>query len=273
MKELRQQGQKAPIDYQGIGQDGPYPNPEKNAEALGKQLNWYLLVTVLKKTTTPIFGQNSHIEKIYIKVSMNSTHQNQKNGKETGWISIFAWLLLALVLRWQVIEPRWIPSGSMLPTLQIQDRILIEKIRPRVKHLQHGHLNAGSVVVFYPPQQLIDAGYEENSALIKRLVGVPGDKIEVKSGKLIRNGEELTESWLGVPMNYEMDEVTIPNDYLWVLGDNRNNSLDSHLWGFLPEGNVIGTAIWRYWPINQFGPIRFPTHQKVKTRDHTALRS
>ena len=204
---------------------------------------------------------------------MNSTPENQAKDKKTSWVSIIAWLLLALLLRWQVIEPRWIPSGSMLPTLQIQDRILVEKVRPRIKNLQNRHLKTDSVVVFRPPRQLVDAGYEENSALIKRLVGIPGDKIKVERGKLIRNGKELKESWLKLPMNYEMDEITIPDNYLWVLGDNRNNSLDSHLWGYLPEKNVIGTAVWRYWPINKFGPIRFPTPKDMATRDRTAIRS
>ena len=194
---------------------------------------------------------------------MSSTPQDQQNDKKASWLSIIAWILLALLLRWQVIEPRWIPSGSMLPTLQIQDRILIEKISPRIKNSQHRHLRTETIVVFSPPQQLIDAGYEENSALIKRLVGLPGDTLQVKNGQLIRNGKELEEAWLRLPMNYEMEEVTVPNHYLWVLGDNRNNSLDSHLWGYLPEKNVIGTAIWRYWPINKFGPIRFPTPHKI----------
>ena len=197
---------------------------------------------------------------------MNSTPPNQKKEKQTSWLAIFSLILLAVLLRWQVIEPRWIPSGSMLPTLEIKDRILIEKIRPRIKMGQQGHLERETIVVFYPPQQLIDAGYAKNSALIKRLVGLPGDKLEVQKGKLIRNGKEIKESWLRGPMNYEMKEVTIPKHYLWVLGDNRNNSLDSHLWGYLPEEKVIGTAIWRYWPINKFGPIRFPTPKNSREK-------
>ena len=84
-------------------------------------------------------------------------------------------------------------------------------------------------------------------------------------GQLIRNGEVIKETWVEIPMNYEMDEIIVPAESLWVLGDNRNNSLDSHLWGILPEKNVIGTAIWRYWPITKFGPIRFPTHKTNKT--------
>lgn len=196
---------------------------------------------------------------------MNSSQNNQQKGKKGDWTSLILWIALALILRWQVVEPRWIPSGSMLPTLEIQDRILIEKVRPRISRLNHKHLEVENVVVFHPPKQLVEAGYEENSALIKRVVGVPGDKIEVKRGKLIRNGKGIKESWLIVPMNYEMEPITIPNNYLWVLGDNRNNSLDSHLWGLLPEEKVIGTAIWRYWPLNKFGPIRFPTPTILKT--------
>ena len=196
---------------------------------------------------------------------MNSTEKNQKKPTQNGWFPILVWIAIALFLRWQIIEPRWIPSGSMLPTLAIQDRILVEKLSPRLKRLKNQKIEIESIVVFHPPQQLIDAGYDENSALIKRVEGVEGDQIEVHMGKLIRNGKPLEESWLEIPINYEMDAIKIPNNYLWVLGDNRNNSLDSHLWGLLPEENIIGKAIWRYWPINKFGPIRFPTHHKNMT--------
>ena len=173
------------------------------------------------------------------------------------WKSLILWALLALLLRWLVIEPRWIPSGSMLPTLQLQDRILVEKLRPILTHQRHQHLPLNSVVVFAPPPQLVNAGYDPNAALIKRVVGQPGDLLEVREGSLRRNGQTVVESWLEAPIDYTMDTVTVPEDQLWVMGDNRNSSLDSHLWGPLPEKNVIGTAIWRYWPLSRFGPIRF----------------
>ena len=175
------------------------------------------------------------------------------------WRSLILWALLALLLRWLVIEPRWIPSGSMLPTLQLQDRILVEKIRPSLTQQQHQHLPLNSVVVFAPPPQLIEAGYDPKAALIKRVVGRPGDHLEVRDGTLRRNGTPIVESWLDEPIDYTMDRVTVPDNQLWVMGDNRNASLDSHLWGPLPEKNVIGTAVWRYWPLNRFGPIRFST--------------
>jgi signal peptidase I len=167
--------------------------------------------------------------------------------------SLLAWVLLALLLRWSVIEPRWIPSGSMLPTLQLQDRILVEKLRPRLG----GKLPPGTVVVFHPPAPLREAGYDPRSALIKRVVAVPGDRVEVREGRLWRNGTPLTSDWASEPMDYALAPLTVPAGHLLVLGDNRNASLDSHLWGPLPESDLIGTAVWRYWPLTRFGPIRF----------------
>lgn len=176
-------------------------------------------------------------------------------------------------MRWVVIEPRWIPSGSMLPTLQLQDRILVEKIRPSILLLKHDHLKRDSIVVFSPPTALIQAGYDPKAALIKRVVGQPGDQLEVRDGQLLRNGQRMEESWLSEPMAYDMPPVTVPSEQLWVMGDNRNASLDSHLWGPLPEKNVIGTAVWRYWPLQRFGPIRVPDRMKGRPDPDPAVRS
>jgi len=174
-----------------------------------------------------------------------------------GWGSLLLWLSLALLLRWAVLEPRWIPSGSMLPTLQLQDRILVEKLRP---HLQRS-LPYGSIVVFHAPPALVQAGYDPDAALIKRVIGQPGDEIAVRDGQLWRNGQPLAEPWRSEAIAYSFGPVTVPADSLLVLGDNRNASLDSHLWGPLPRQAVIGTAVLRYWPLNRLGPIRFPAPQ------------
>ena len=187
-----------------------------------------------------------------------SSSGSKKNQTQNSWKGLVFWILIALFLRWQVVEPRWIPSGSMIPTLQIQDRILIEKITPRLNQRLNKNLKLNSIVIFKPPRFLTEGGYTDGSALIKRVVGLPGDKIEVSGGKLYRNGEEIYEPWIKEPIQYEMEEINVPEHSLWVLGDNRNNSLDSHIWGPLPEKNLIGTALARYWPLKEIGPIRFP---------------
>ncbi len=169
-------------------------------------------------------------------------------------LPLLLWVGVALLLRWQVMEPRWIPSGSMLPTLQLEDRILVEKLRPRLAQA----LPHGAIVVFRPPDPLLAAGYDPRAALIKRVVGVPGDVIEVAAGELLRNGAAVSEPWRIEPINYELPPLTVPPGHLLVMGDNRNASLDSHLWGPLPVDHVIGTAVFRYWPLRQLGPIRFP---------------
>jgi signal peptidase I len=167
-------------------------------------------------------------------------------------VPVLVWVLLALVLRWAVLEPRWIPSGSMLPALQLQDRVLVEKLRARL----HRPIPIGTVVVFHPPIALIAAGYDPKAALIKRVVGQAGDEVEVRDGVLWRNGSKAAIDWSAEPMDYQLEPLTVPPDHLLVLGDNRNASLDSHLWGPLPQESLIGTAVLRYWPLNRFGWLR-----------------
>jgi signal peptidase I len=159
---------------------------------------------------------------------------------------------LALLLRWAVVEPRWIPSESMLPNLQPADRVLVFKLAARLGRTP----GLGSVVVFHTPEALRQAGYDPNAALIKRVVALPGDSLAVQNGELWRNGAPVPEPWRLEPISYELPLQQVNQGQLLVLGDNRNSSLDSHLWGPLPTTEIIGTAIWRYWPMGRFGPIR-----------------
>ena len=167
-------------------------------------------------------------------------------------------LVIALIIRWQIIEPRWIPSGSMLPTLQIQDKILVEKLTPKITSKSNLSKLKNKIIVFNVPEQLINAGYKKNTALIKRVIGIPGDKIEVKEGNLYLNDIAQNNYILDKNINYSIGPLVVPEKSLWVMGDNRNNSMDSHIWGVLPYEKIIGKAIFRYWPLNKIGPIRFP---------------
>ena len=99
----------------------------------------------------------------------------KNNSKIKDFKNLFVWIIIALIIRWQVIEPRWIPSGSMLPTLQIQDKILVEKLTPKLTSKSNLSKFKNKIIVFNVPDKLIEAGYESNIALIKRVIAVPGD--------------------------------------------------------------------------------------------------
>ncbi len=177
--------------------------------------------------------------------------------------NLFIWIVIALIIRWQVIEPRWIPSESMLPTLQIQDKILVEKLTPKITSKSNLSKLKNKIIVFNVPEQLIEAGYGSDIALIKRVIGVPGDKVEVKEGNLYLNDIAQNNYISDKNINYSIGPYVVPEKSLWVMGDNRNNSMDSHIWGFLPYEKVIGKAIFRYWPLNNIGPIRFPSLNNI----------
>ena len=163
----------------------------------------------------------------------------QQHG-ETIRIFVVA-LAIALFLRTFIVEPRFIPSGSMEPTLQVGDRILVDKISQQWQAPERG-----DILIFYPPKS---PAIEDNTkAYIKRLIGIEGDRIAVKNGKVYRNGEALNEVYIAEAPRYTMREVIVPKGYYWMMGDNRNHSNDSHIWGFLPKENVIGKAALRFFP-------------------------
>lgn len=157
---------------------------------------------------------------------------------------------IAVVIRLFIAEPRFIPSNSMDPTLHIGDRLLVEKVSYHFHPPQRG-----DIVVFEPPPQLQAVGYRPEQAFIKRVIGLPGDTITVHNGQVYRNHHPLTETYILASPNYEMSSVTVPNNTLFVMGDNRNDSNDSHIWGFLPIQNVIGHATVRFWPPDGWGAV------------------
>jgi len=184
--------------------------------------------------------------------------EEKKNSIIRDFKNLLIWIAIALIIRWQVLEPRWIPSGSMLPTLQIQDKILVEKVTTKITSKSNLSKFRNKIIVFNAPEELIKAGYRTDTALIKRVIGVPGDKVEVKEGKLYLNDIAQDNYIFDKNINYSIGPLIVPEQSFWVMGDNRNNSMDSHIWGFLPYEKIIGKAILRYWPLNKLGPIRFP---------------
>lgn len=162
-------------------------------------------------------------------------------------------MALALGIRQFVAEARYIPSESMKPTLQINDRLVIEKLTYRFQEPQRG-----DIVVFWPPSEIVPAG-QRRDAFIKRIVGLPGDTVEVTEGTVVVNGETLDENYIQDPPEYEQDPLIIPAGSYFVLGDNRNASYDSHAWDisspFVPEDQIIGKAVVRFWPPTRVGGL------------------
>lgn len=159
-------------------------------------------------------------------------------------------LILALVIRIFIAEPRYIPSESMFPTLEIGDRLVVEKVAYNF-HLP----DRGDIVVFQPPNKLRALGYEKDQAFIKRAIALSGDTIAVKDGVVYVNERPVSEEYIAAPPEYNLMPITVPEGQLFVMGDNRNNSNDSHIWGFLPQENIIGHAIFRFWPLERIGVV------------------
>jgi signal peptidase I len=156
--------------------------------------------------------------------------------------------VLAIGIRTLVAEARYIPSSSMEPTLEINDRLIIEKISYRFRTPQRG-----DVVVFSPTDKLKEQNFKD--AFIKRVIGLPGETVEVKGGTVYVNGTALREKYIEESPEYKYGPVQVPPDEYLVLGDNRNNSYDSHYWGFVPRKNLIGRAVVRFWPFDRLGSI------------------
>ncbi len=185
-------------------------------------------------------NKNSAVEKVKTSTEENPVIEIVK--------TLATAFILAIGIRTLVAEARYIPSSSMEPTLEINDRLIIEKISYRFKTPQRG-----DVVVFSPTDKLKEQNFKD--AFIKRVIGLPGETVEVRGEKVYVNGKALREKYIEEAPEYTYGPVTVPQGQYLVLGDNRNNSYDSHYWGFVPRGNLIGRAIVRFWPINRLGSL------------------
>jgi signal peptidase I len=230
---------------------------------------------------------------------MDNENKKSAQGGVFGFIKeivelVFVTLILLIIIRWALAEARYIPSSSMEPTLQIDDRLLVEKVS--------GHfglpIKRGDILVFYPPpcemggkdlsnDPLTVLGrltglpfFPNEPAYIKRVIGLPGDKISVKRGLgVFINDERLEEPYIKEAPNYSLEmlgdiggrsssgvlirpygeseePIIVPAGQLFMMGDNRNNSEDSHVWGCLDQKRVIGRAWLLFW--RRLGAPQYP---------------
>jgi signal peptidase I len=177
--------------------------------------------------------------------------RRRRRSKKGGGIVEFLVILLvsfALVfgfVRPFVVEAFYIPSESMVPTLRVGDRVLVNKFIYRFTEPERG-----DIVVF----ESVEGGGEE---LIKRVVGVPGDRISVRGGRLLVNGEPQREPYVNkkLPDSSSSAPTTVPEDHVFVMGDNRANSRDSRYFGTVPERKIEGEAFLRFWPPDRLGGL------------------
>jgi signal peptidase I len=167
--------------------------------------------------------------------------ENQEDWKRFA-LDILETLVLAIVLYLVInaVSARVRVDGtSMVPTLQNGEYILINRLAYQI-----GEPERGDIIVFSYPD-------ENGQDLIKRVIGLPGDTVKIENGVVTINGKVLQEPYIAQPPVYT-GEWIVPNGSLFVLGDNRNDSRDSHQWGLLPEENIIGKSVLIYWPPSEW---------------------
>ena len=187
-------------------------------------------------------------------------------------------VLLALAVQSYAVKPYEIPSGSMEPTLDIGQRVLVNRFSSRLG----ADPEVGDVAVFYPPVSAVDGPPEcptgeairmpgqacplgdpehADQAFIKRVVAGPGDELEIIDGVPIVNGEKVQGDWETIPCSKSNPDcdfptaITIPDDSYFMMGDNRPGSDDSRFWGPVPRDWIIGQAVATYWPPSRIGGL------------------
>lgn len=199
------------------------------------------------------------------------------NIKETVDTILFV-VVAVILIRFFIAELRWIPSGSMKPTLVEGDRIVVEKLTKYPNILKdHAFENTpkrGDIMIFYPPFVKLSTSpiavfkrltgfFCNDVAYIKRVIGLPGEKLEIKQSsngayKVYINDKPLNEEYIMSEYDFHKCKsdmhcgpLIIPENNYFMMGDNRGNSLDSRFWGTLPKERFIGRAVFVFWPLNR----------------------
>jgi signal peptidase I len=195
----------------------------------------------------------SYEEQFDTTISRRSRRERRNNASKKSGGGVLEFLVILLVsfvlvfgfVRPFVVEAFWIPSASMVPTLKYGDRVLVNKFIYRFTEPQRG-----DIVVFKSVEG-------DGQDLIKRVVGVPGDEIAVRGGRLFVNGEPQREPYVNkkYPDRSFYAPTTVPEDHVFAMGDNRANSQDSRIFGPVPEKNIEGEAFLRFWPPDRIGGL------------------
>jgi len=172
----------------------------------------------------------------------------QRGSLRAFLVEVLQTVVLALVLYFlidSVLARVRVENISMEPTLQPGEFLLVNKLAYRLGDVSHG-----DVVIFHYP-------LNPNEDYIKRVIGLPGDEVTVQNGQVMVNGKLVVEPYIMAPPHYNNTWI-VPEGQLFVLGDNRNSSSDSHNWGFVPYENLVGKALLVYWPLDQIKILTLP---------------
>jgi signal peptidase I len=160
------------------------------------------------------------------------------------WVGIVVGaLVVALIVKSFLFQPFFIPSESMVPTLRVHDRLLVNKVSYKLHDVHRGDI----VVFERPPSEAVGP---TNKDLIKRVVGLGGDTVEGRAGHVVVNGKDLKEPYLPKgTFTSDFGPVTVAKGSIWVMGDNRPNSRDSRFFGTIDQDLIVGRAFVRFWPV------------------------
>jgi len=181
------------------------------------------------------------------KEKMKRNNRDTKKGKKSMVRELLETVISAGIIAFIIItfigQVTVVRGASMEPTLHNNERLIANKISYRFERPERGE-----IIIFRPPLE-IKRNY------IKRIIGIPGDKIEIANGEIYLNDKKLEEPYVKNRSYENMPPTIVPDDSFFVLGDNRPNSSDSRYWGFVPRKNVVGRAWIVFWPLNR---IRLP---------------
>jgi|SRR5579863_3008021 len=175
-----------------------------------------------------------------------------------SWVRDLAFsVLIAIVLIVFIYQPVKVEGTSMEPTLSDQERIFINKFTYK---FGLGEIERGDTVVFWYPD-------DRTKSYIKRVIGLPGDRVRIESGQVYVNDHRLVEdyvpddfrdtvSWPHPSSGEEVRDLIVPPSDYFVLGDHRRSSSDSRSWGYVPRENIYGKAVFVYWPLDKMGRLR-----------------
>ena len=184
-----------------------------------------------------------------------------RNGFWTEGLRLFRDVFLIVVVFILVgvffVQPVVVEGTSMLPQLHDGERLLVNKlVYYKIQSVSWGHLQRGDIVVFWYPN-------DPDKSYVKRIIGLPGETVEVRDGHVYIDGSELTEPYLDAEHNHALHDnsvTKVEEHHYFVMGDNRDNSSDSRYWGLVPEKYIYGKAFFRYWKPEDMGFLRHGTY-------------